>query len=125
MTSSSIIGQTSRKRKPRTFDALRAQCAAAGIPVARLTGERTAQIPSATTPGAEYTVWIQDGGTWAVCTCPDGGAHCWHGRRALELYAASLTPPAVAAVASGEAERAAIIARGRAAVDDLCGTAAA
>lgn len=76
----------SQSQAPITFDQVRTNCAAAGLPIARLTSERTAKIPSATAPGVEYTVWIQDGGTWAVCSCPDGGMSCWHAQRGLELY---------------------------------------
>jgi hypothetical protein len=158
------------KAKNITFDQVRASAALAGLPVARMTGERTASIPSATTVGTEYTVWIQDGGAWAVCECPDGGAKCWHAQSALGLYGAAQeqaqaataaladfdtwlwaaapeaasapslpvlyceaqdayvepddeTAEAIAA-AIRQAERAAIIARGQQAIDDLFGVAA-
>lgn len=75
-----------------TFEQVRDSARAAGLMTARLVTPRTALIPSATTPGVEYTVWIQDGGTWGVCTCEDGGAHCWHVPAALGLYHAARAP---------------------------------
>jgi hypothetical protein len=91
-----------------TFDALRQSAALAGLPVAHLTGPRTARVPSATTPGAEYTVDVLTDGR-ALCTCKDGGALCWHGHTARQLVAD---------------RKAAIIARGTQAAADLFGVAA-
>jgi hypothetical protein len=106
------------KKQFTDFETVRQSAVRAGLPVARMTGERTASIPSATTVGAEYTVWVQDGGAWAVCECPDGGQKCWHGKRALELYMAAQVP----APALSVAQRA---ARGQQAIEDLFGKAVA
>lgn len=111
----SIIASTHSPRQAAlTFEQVRQSCKAAGVMIARCIGPNLYEVPSATERGTVYTVTLA--GPRALCSCPDGGARCWHGKRAHELAAAA-APAAAPALSPKQAAY-------RAAYADVFGAAA-
>lgn len=137
MCKTSIASSThsAQASAPTTTPNFAAIAASLGLPYLHQRADGSWAVPSGTSAGAEYTVWLSCPAS-PTCTCEGFGwrGSCSHIKVARAKAAQASTPAPVLYCAArdaylvpdvdaAEVARLARVARGRAAVADLCGVA--